>query len=160
MRFGDTSQAILSFFGCPGGRNGGSSLNENASNWNCESSSNESGFSAPLGAHSGHFARRGPPGGEIVSRLRTKSLPFGFGTRLRTRAALTPLFGAIWANWPEWVPRGAIELLSFEDDYRFQNGALSFEDDYHFRPSEDAFCQSPDFVVFHRCCLVACAIRL
>ena len=61
---------------------------------------------------------------------------------------------------PEWVPRGAIELLSLEDDYRFQNGALSFEDDYHFRPSEDAFCQSPDFVVFHRCCSVACAIRL
>ena len=126
---GNTFQAILSFFWCPGGRNGGSSSNENAPKRNCESSSNESGFSAPLGAHSGHFARRGPPGGEIVSRLQTKSPPFGFGTRLRTRAVLTPLFGAIWANWPEWVPRGAIELLSLEDDSQFQFDAFSFEDD-------------------------------
>ena len=142
LRFGNTSQAILSFFWCLWGRNGGSSSNENAPKRNCESSSNESGFSAPLGAHSGHFARRGPPGGEIVSRLRTKSPPFGFGTRLRTRAALTPLFGAIWANWPEWVPRGAIELLSLEDDSQFQFDAFSFEDDSQFRPSEDAFCQN------------------
>ena len=42
---------------------------------------------------------------------------------------MTPLFGAIWANWPEWVPRGAIELLSLEDDSQFQFDAFSFEDD-------------------------------
>ena len=43
---------------------------------------------------------------------------------------------------PEWVSRGAIELLSLEDDYRLQNGALSFEDDSPFRPPEASFCQN------------------
>ena len=55
---------------------------------------------------------------------------------------MTPLFGAIWANWPEWVPRGAIELLSLEDDSQFHFDAFSFDDDPPFRPSEDAFCQN------------------
>ena len=38
------------------------------------------------------------------------------------------------AQWPDWVPRGAIKLLSLKDDYHFQNGALSFKDDPPFQP--------------------------
>ena len=49
------------------------------------------------------------------------------------------------------------EPLSFEYEYCFQKPVLSFEDKQPFRPSEDAFCQSPDFVVFHRSCSMACA---
>ena len=82
----------------------------------------------------------------MEGRLRTKTHQFGTVSRLRARAAPAPLFGAIWANWPEWVPRGAIELLSLEDHSQFQNGTLSFEDDAPFRPSEDAFCQSVVFL--------------
>ena len=40
------------------------------------------------------------------------------------------------------------ELLSFGDEYCFQKTVLWFEDKQPFRHSEDAFCQSPDFVVF------------
>ena len=78
----------------------------------------------------------------MEGRLRTKTHQSGTVSRLRTRAALRPLWGAILANRPKWVSRGAIELLSLEDDSQFQFDAFSFEDDPPFRPSEDAFCQN------------------
>ena len=96
------------------------------------------------------IGRMRPQRGEMVRRLRTRACHFGTVSRLRARAALWPLWGPILASWPKWRQTGASKPLSFEDDYRFQNRALSFEDDYHFRPSEDAFCQSPDFEVFHK----------
>ena len=70
----------------------------------------------------------------MVGRLRTKTLRFGFNTRLRARAALSPLWGPILASWPKWRQTGALEPLSLKDDSQFQIGTLSFEDDSQFRP--------------------------
>ena len=78
----------------------------------------------------------------MEGRLRTKTLQNGTVSRLQAGAALAPHWGPILVNWPEWVPRGALEPLSLEDDSQFRFGAFSFEDDASFRPSEDAFCQT------------------
>ena len=77
----------------------------------------------------------------MKGRLRTKTHQLETVSRLRTRAALSPPWRPILGDWPEWLPRGAAERLSFEDDSQFQIDAFSFEDDPPFRPPEDAFCQ-------------------
>ena len=64
------------------------------------------------------------------------------GTLLDSNHIKDNAFDEIFSEWPEWVHKGAIELLSLEDDYRLQNGALSFEDDSPFRHPETSFCQN------------------
>ena len=87
------------------------------------------------------IGRRRPQRAEMEGRLRTKTHQIETVSRLRARGALSPPWRPILGDWPEWLPRGAAERFSFEDDSQFQIDAFSFEDDPPFQPPEDAFCQ-------------------
>ena len=68
-----------------------------------------------------------PQRGEMVGCLRTRAFHFENGSRLRARAALSPLWGPILAILAEGVLRGAKRVLVFERQRVYPKTALVFE---------------------------------
>ena len=75
----------------------------------------------------------------MVGRLRTRALRFENGSRLRARAALSPLWGPNLAILADGVLRGAKLMVIFERNRSVLESALVFEREQLYRPTGDPF---------------------